>query len=205
MNAGAGTAPAFAGATLLLVALTALPLNTARAETQRYRYDVHGRLNSVVIEGGPNNGSQVNIQLDPASNRVRFQVATGNSGAGDCTLIAAPDSANNDEFSVYTYIERSGNCPSALSVDYSVVVAGSNTPYPNAAPFAGFGGNPATGPIQPSETNPARRWVRIWAGYGSVPAGNPLVLRVTWRLISGTATISRASSLVTFYNSECGC
>lgn len=197
-------APAFASAAFLLVG-TLMPATSAPAgETQRYRYDVHGRLSSVATEGGPNSGAQVNIQHDAANNRVRYQVSTP-AGGGNCTLTAGADAASNDEFSAFTYIERGGDCPTSLAVDYTVQVVASGAPYPNVSPATGFGGSNATGPIQPSEANPARRWIRLSAGYGSVAAGNPLVLRVTWRLTSGNATVVRASSLVTFYNSDCGC
>jgi len=173
------------------------------SETQTYRYDALGRLISSTASGGPNSGTQVDTQFDPAGNRLRYQVASG-GGAG-CTLAAASDAASNDDSTVYTYVERLGDCSSAVSVDYSVQVLSNGASYTSAAWFGGFGATPTSGPIQPTEANPARRWIRVWSSYGSVQPGNPLVLRVTWRVTSGNATLSRASSLITFYNSDCGC
>lgn len=167
------------------------------SENQTYRYDALGRLQSVATEGGPNNGIQINTQFDPAGNRTRYQVASGNT-AGSCTLTVSASQANTDEFTIYPFVERVGDCPSAIGVAYSVEYL-NGAPYGNAAWFG------ASSPIQPGEGNPARRSVRVWSGYGSVAAGSPLTLRVTWRVTSGSATFISASSLVTFYNSECGC
>ncbi|MBX9813408.1 MAG: hypothetical protein K2X76_01760 [Sphingomonas sp.] len=172
---------------------------TTASETQTYRYDALGRLTLVQTQNGPNNGTQISVEFDPAGNRKRYQVANGAS-AGGCVLTASLDYSDNDEFTIYPFVERVGDCGSPIGVAYTVESAASGAVYGNAAWFG------QSGPIQPSESNPARRSIRVWSGgYGSVAAGNPLVLRVTWRVTSGNASFSRASSLVTFYNSDCGC
>jgi YD repeat-containing protein len=168
--------------------------NAFAAETITYQYDVLGRLSATSIAGGPTSGTQVTTTFDSADNRTNQATVVPPAITTTCTF-AARDTEGNDEFTVYPYIERTGTCTGPVTVAYSVAyVSGSG----NYAIYDGFYGNT----FQPTDQYKS---FRIAPYYGSVLAGNPLTLSVSWTIVSGNGVITRPQALVKIYNSDCYC
>lgn len=175
-------------ATLLFVLVSMATSVQAQSSAQANTYDALGRLVSVAVSGGSENGTSRTYSYDPAGNRTAM-VADGKTSVM-CQL-NAHDAAGSDDGTLYPQVSVSGSCPETVTLSYTVQqVSGSGYYY-----VGGFVGD---GAISSGETWEA---VRISSQERSVPEGQTLILRVNWSVNSGNATVSPAYSEVTFYSS----
>lgn len=179
---------AFAGvATLLLCA------DIAHAgETVAYTYDVLGRLVGASHTGGPADGQAVGVDLDAAGNRTGYQL-TGVAPAA-CTF-RGNDKTGSDEFDIYPFVDRTNSCSQNVQISYSVEYVSGQGQYTVLYLYPGNTFYPSTQAIS----------LKISPYAGSVPAGNPLKLRIKWKVLSGDGSISPGESNVTVYNADCYC
>ena len=177
----------------LIVSITA----ANASETVVYTYDALGRLVTTVVSNGPANGVQTATAYDPAGNRTN-QTTTGAADppSGNC-VFAAGNVDGTDEFSVYPYLSRSGAC-APVTVAANVQIASGSGQYYVYPPSSGS----YDLIFQPGETYEI---VRIGPYYGTVAPGNPLVLHVTWSIVSGSGSFADNISVVTIWNSDCYC
>lgn len=180
---------AFAGLSLAVPALA--------SESITYTYDAKGRLTKVVHSGTVNNGVETTYTYDKADNRTNQTVIGGASPpAGNCVFTAG-SVEGTDEFSVFPYLLRSGECP-PVTVAANIQIASGYGEYYVYPPSSGS----FDLVFQPGETYEI---VRIGPYYGTVAPGNPLVLHVTWTITGGSGTITNNLSVVTIWNSDCYC
>lgn len=168
--------------------------NAHAAENATFTYDALGRLTATSTTGSVNNGKNIGVAYDPAGNRSNYSVTGTGSQNPPCSL-SAWNAEGNDEFTVYAGVQKNGSCADAVSVNYTVQYVSGSGQY-------GVGSLIGGQTINPSESY---KLLQIYAYYGTVPPGSPLVLRVTWNVVSGNGTISPAQGTVTFYNSDCYC
>lgn len=176
--------------------IASIPAASA-SETVTYSYDALGRLVTTVVSNGPANGVQTTTAYDPAGNRTN-QTTTGaaNPPAGNCSF-AAVSVEGTDEFSVYPYLTKSGECP-PVTVSANIQIASGYGEYYVYPPYTGN----YDLVFNQGETYEV---VRIGPYYGTVAPGNPLVLHVTWTITSGSGTFTNNLSVVTIWNSDCYC
>ena len=165
------------------------------SETITYTYDTLGRLTATSTIGSIHNGKATNVTYDPAGNRSNFSVTGASGGQTPSCSLSAWNAEGNDEFTVYAGLQKNGQCADAVTVDYSVqYISGS--------------GQYAVGSLSGGATinlGDSYKLLPIYPYYGTVDAGSPLGLRVTWNLVSGNGSISPSQGTITIYNPNCYC
>lgn len=114
-----------------------------------------------------------------------------NDSNGPCELMAL-NGEGNDEFTATAQLQKSAFCSNAVVVGASVAYISGSGQYEVGTMYGG-------GTINPIDTYKA---LPIYPYYGSVLTGSPLVLRVTWYVVSGNATIIPNESILTIYSSN---
>lgn len=190
-----GKCRSVAGSAIGSLLLASSPSPLKASETQTYTYDARGRLVSVISSGTVNNNRSITYCYDKADNRTLYNSDTSGAQASctpapSCTLTAISPTSS-DEFAVYPRVEKSGSCPTNVTLSYSIqYVSGPGSYYDG-----GFvGGNV----LYTYETS---KPVAIYPTAFSIPAGQELRLDVTFTSTTPGVTISPSVSNVTIVSS----
>ncbi len=171
-------------------------------ETITYQYDAKGRLIEVKRTGTVNNNVQTNYTHDKANNR-KTVVVTGSGGnpppppppPSGCTF-AANNNEGNEEFSVFVPLQKTSPCSGPVTVAFQVEwISGGGGAYFVYPPTSGID----------FATNENYEYARVAAYNGTVEPNDPLILKITWSITSGSGTITQPVSYATFYDEYCYC
>ncbi|ATY32579.1 hypothetical protein CVN68_11835 [Sphingomonas psychrotolerans] len=186
------------GATVALIGGWISPAVAQEAST--YTYDALGRLIQVTVSGGPNAGTTSTAQFDASGNRSRYSVTQGGGGGGCILTAESYNYESSGEASVYPALVRSGACSTPISVSFT-------TQYVSGGGGYDSGWHLTSAPFDPNDnsTSGTKRTVRVSPYPGTIPAGDPLQLKIVWVITSGNATFARDFTNVTFYNEDCFC
>lgn len=176
--------------------LSGFPEPATASETRVFTYDARGRLVSVVSSGTVNNGRATTYCHDGADNRT--QVISNDSGAqASCSpsvscALRTVDKEGDDENWIYVGVVEVGACPIDVPLSYSIQYVSGTGSYVDRGWYYG------DGVISASETYEN---LVIDPDFHSVPAGQELVLQVTFSTSASGVTISPNVSTVTIYSS----
>jgi hypothetical protein len=175
-----------------LLSLTSIGSSIAFAsETVTYTYDALGRLVATTNTGSTNNGLTTSVAYDLAGNRNSYNVS-GAGGSGSTCTLAAYNVEGTDEFTLYPGVQKTGPCSEAITVAMSVQQVSGTGQYS----VGSLVGGSIIGPSDQYKLLP------IYPFYNTVSVNDPLVLSVTWTVVSGNAVISPAQGTVTIYTSN---
>lgn len=179
----------FCGAGFLCAGFAASP--ALPGETRQFEFDALGRLVAIEIGGGPRDGTARDYTFDSAGNRANVTGSGGAGGVSACTL-RTHDVHVADAFEALVKIEPVEVC--AVNVPLTATVT--QVSGTGSWSLAAFNGSSTLNDGQ------AYKIFRIVPVAGSVPANDPLVLRVSFSTTASHATFLIAHSAVTITGSQ---